>query len=92
MNIKKKQHIIVIYQTKNSKSGQTITEVSADSPAVTDMPSATDRSPECSRLLVLIQVEFFTKKYQGYSESNPRLFYATNVGEGESSRMRGSVT
>jgi hypothetical protein len=30
--------------------------------------------------------------YEGYSESNLRLFLATNVGAGESLCMRGSVT
>jgi hypothetical protein len=31
-------------------------------------------------------------KYEGYSKSNLRLFLATNVGAGESSHMRGSVS
>jgi hypothetical protein len=35
------------------------------------------------------QVHSYT--YEGYSESNLRLFLATNIGAGESSRMRGSV-
>jgi hypothetical protein len=30
--------------------------------------------------------------YEGYSESNLRSLQATNVGAGDSSRMRGSVT
>jgi hypothetical protein len=30
--------------------------------------------------------------YEGYSENNLRLFCATNIGVGEGSRMRGSVT
>jgi hypothetical protein len=29
--------------------------------------------------------------YEGYSQSNFRLFWTTNVEAGESSRMRGSV-
>jgi hypothetical protein len=31
-------------------------------------------------------------KYKGYLESNLRLFLGTNVGAGESSHMRGSIT
>jgi hypothetical protein len=31
-------------------------------------------------------------KYERYSENNLRLFLATNVGAGESSHMRGSIT
>jgi hypothetical protein len=34
----------------------------------------------------------FNRNYEDYSESNLRLFYATNVGVGEGLRMRGNVT
>jgi hypothetical protein len=36
--------------------------------------------------------EFITHKYEGYSESNLCLFQSNNVGTGESSRKRGSIT
>jgi hypothetical protein len=36
-------------------------------------------------------IDLRAKLYEGYSESN-RVFFATNVGAGESSLMRGSVT
>jgi hypothetical protein len=41
---------------------------------------------------ILFNNLFQTHLYEGYSESNLRIFLATNVEAGESSRMQGSIT
>jgi hypothetical protein len=48
-----------------------------------------DRTKNCPKHINAVHLNGIHK---GYSESNLRLFWATNVGVGESSCMRGSVT